>query len=442
MQGDDGRARISRSKEGRGAAVAGKRPGRGSFGRDNRAGSAGCGDSEPRAGIGRGRVHGYTGRSGGEQRRQRVGCRPGEKGRQEPYDESRGQGPTGEPPTPQEGEEGEEKAQQLGGVGWGDFSKETPKEETKGQPATRGAKAATREPDPTDTTKGLTLRIIQEEATTHADAASRIHELCRRALTAPLPGKSAHRSKAQLSSFQPLEAGRQVIVSHTKIDVLTLTSEAIHEHLQQPDSPEWDPVDEEEELEATKEAIRLSYRTAATSYPTPSGYSWSQTSVEGWQSIALPPQLPRRPYYCVVVPDDEEDPSTSTVTITESASLAWLHMRASPDSTEVLPPNLAIKALRALCALKHIELPAGELRHDGGGQRGVQVLLTRAACKQLVKEVKIIDIQRVDKEGTITQTIETHLEWEVGRNALSARLRRERLTPKLLRSGVLYSMKR
>ena len=69
-------------------------------------------------------------------------------------------------------------------------------------------------------------------------------------------------------------------------------------------------------------------------------------------------------------------------------------------------------------------------------------MLTRAACKQLVKEAKIIDIQRVDKEGTITQTIETHLEVEVGRNALSARLRRERLTPKLLRSGVLYSVKR
>ena len=119
-------------------------------------------------------------------------------------------------------------------------------EDEKGQPATRGAKAATREPDPTDTTKGLTLRIIQNEATTHAEAASRIHELCRRALTAPLPGKSG--SKAQLSPFQPVGAGRQVIVSHTKIDVLTLTSEAIQEHLQQPDSPEWDPVDEEEEL--------------------------------------------------------------------------------------------------------------------------------------------------------------------------------------------------
>ena len=70
------------------------------------------------------------------------------------------------------------------------------------------------------------------------------------------------------------------------------------------------------------------------------------------------------------------------------------------------------------------------------------MLLTRAACTQLVEEAKVIDIQRVDKEGTITQTIETHLEWEVGRNALSARLRRERLTPKLLRSGVLYSVKR
>ena len=116
-------------------------------------------------------------------------------------------------------------------------------------------------------------------------------------------------------------------------------------------------------------------------------------------------------------------------------------MRASPDSTEVLPLNLAIKALRALCVLKHIELPAGELRHDGGGRRGVQVLLTRAACKQLVKEAKIIDIQRVDKEGTITQTIETHLEWEIERNALSDRLRRElRLTPKLLRSGVLFTV--
>ena len=242
--------------------------------------------------------------------------------------------------------------------------------------------------------------------------------------------------------FQPGGAGRQVIVSHTKIDVLTLTSEAIQEHLQQPDSPEWDPVDEEEELEETKESIRLNYRSAATSYPTPSGYSWSQTSGEGWQSIALPPQLPRRPYYCVVVPGDEEDPSTPTVTITESASLAWLNMRASPDLTEVLPLNLAIKALRALCVLKHIELPAGELRHDGGGRRGVQVLLSRAACKQLAEEVKIIDIQWVDQEGTVTQTIETHLEREVGRNALSARLRRERLTPKLLRSGVLYSMKR
>ena len=442
MQGDDGRARTSRSKEGRGAAAAGKRPGTGSFGLDNRAGPAGRGDCESRPGIGRGRVHGYTGRSGGEQRRQRVGGRPGEKGSQELREEGRGRGPAGESPKLQEGKESEEQAQQLVVVGWGDFSKETPKEETKGQPATRGAKAATREPDPTDTTKDLTFRIIQEEATTHAAAVSRVHELCRRALTTPLPERSDDCSEAQLSSFQPMEAGRQEIDSHTKIDVLTLTSEAIQEHLQQLDSPEWDPVDEEEELEATKEAIRLSYRTAATSYPTPSGYSWSQTSVAGWQSIALPPQMPRRPYYCVVVPDDEEDPSTSTVTITESATLAWLHMKASPDSTEVLPLSLAVKALRALCVLKQIELPAGELRHDGGGRRGVQVLLTRAACKQLTKEAKIIDIQRVDREGTVTQTIETHLEWEVGRNALSARLRRERLTPKLLRSGVLYSVKR
>ena len=69
------------------------------------------------------------------------------------------------------------------------------------------------------------------------------------------------------------------------------------------------------------------------------------------------------------------------------------------------------------------------------------MLLTRAACTQLVEEAKIIDIQRVDKEGTVTQTIETHLEWAIERNALSARLRRvPRLTPKLLRSGVLYTV--
>ena len=57
--------------------------------------------------------------SRGEQRRQRVGGRPGEQGSQEPREEGRGRGPAGEAPMPQEGEESEEQAQQLSDVDQG-----------------------------------------------------------------------------------------------------------------------------------------------------------------------------------------------------------------------------------------------------------------------------------------------------------------------------------
>ena len=67
MQGDDDRARVSRNEEGRGGAVAGKRRRKDGYGRDSRDEARGRGDGEPRAGIGRGRRHGYTGRSGCEQ---------------------------------------------------------------------------------------------------------------------------------------------------------------------------------------------------------------------------------------------------------------------------------------------------------------------------------------------------------------------------------------